>query len=304
MVNEKSNKYENLPIPTYEEATSSRPTSAQSHLGVGEASSDAERQGLLGRIDNETRPWRSGISGYQPPTVESARSSLESDYFLPSSADVSSRGSDEAFRREMAEMEVLDPSTDGAVGSSRIRNQLSKRITSLTNTLSSIHLPFEFRFPSFNFIRSRLPENRMVVWANIARFIALIFVLLLVYTLFVSDIFPVGRSGAGRPYGSEEVRAFVQGFVDENRIRDYLEHLTAYDHVAGTEGDYILAKWVEELFAAAQLEQVELKEYVEPFPVTRHTLFHLQMAFPWNSTERARQVSKVFAAFAIRASIG
>ncbi|KAH0556051.1 hypothetical protein GP486_006008 [Trichoglossum hirsutum] len=260
MVNEKFNKYENLPIPTYEEATSSRPTSAQSHLGVGEASSDAERQGLLGRNGDEMRPWRGGTSGYQPPTVESARSSLESDYFLPSSADVSPRSSDDEFRREVAEMEVLDPSVDGAVGSSRIRNQLSKRITSLTNTLSSIHLPFEFRFPSFDFIRSRLPENRAVIWANIGRFIALIFVLLLVYTLFVSDVFPVGRSGAGQPHG-EAVRAFVQGFVDENRIRGYLERLTAYDHVAGTEGDYILAKWVEELFATANLEQVELKEY-------------------------------------------
>ncbi|KAH0542691.1 hypothetical protein FGG08_002924 [Glutinoglossum americanum] len=261
MVNEKTNKYENLPIPTYEEATSSRPTSAQSHVGVGEASSDAERQGLLGRNENETRLWRNGQNGYQRPTVESARSSLESEDFLPSSAGISPRSSVEGLRQEMVEMEVLDPLMDGAAGSSRIRNQISKRITSLTNTLSSIHLPFQFRFPSFNYIRSRLPENRTVVLVNVGRFLALIFVLLLVYALFVSDIFPVGRTGTGQPYDPESVRAFVQGNVDENRIRDYLERLTAHDHVAGTEGDYILAKWVEEHFATAGLDQVELKEY-------------------------------------------
>ncbi|KAI9771657.1 MAG: hypothetical protein M1840_001872 [Geoglossum simile] len=261
MVNEKPNRYENLPIPTYEEATSSRPTPAQSHLRVGEASSDAERQGLLGRNDAETRGlWGSRLNGYQPPTVESARSSLEGENFLPSSAGTSPRSSDEGLRREMVEMEVLDP-IDGTMGSSTIRNQISKRITSLTNTLSSIHLPFQFRFPSFNWIRSRLPENRIAVWVNVGRFIALIFVLLLVYALFVSDIFPVGRTGTGQTYDPESVRSFVQGQVDENRIRDYLERLTAYDHVAGTEGDYVLAKWVEELFAAAKLEKVELKEY-------------------------------------------
>jgi hypothetical protein len=272
MVNEKPNKYENLPIPTYEEATSSRPTSAQSHVGVGEASSDAERQGLLGRNDAESRrPWRGGLGGYQPPTVESARSSLEGDHFLPSSAGTSPRSSDEALRREMVEMEVLDPPIDGAVGSSTIRNQISKRITSLTNTLSSIHLPFQFRFPSFNWVRSRLPENRVAVWVNVGRFIALLFVLLLVYTLFVSDVFPVGRTGTGQTYDPESVRAFVQGQVDGTRIRDYLERLSAYDHVAGTEGDYVLAKWVEELFAAARLEKVELKEYVLPSPVLPST---------------------------------
>jgi hypothetical protein len=267
MVNEKPNRYENLPIPTYEEATSSRPTSAQSHLGAGEASSDAERQGLLSRSDTETRrPWGNGLNGYQPPTVESARSSLEDDHFLPSSAGTSPRSSDEDLRREMVEMEVVDPSIDGTMGSSTIRNQISKRITSLTNTLSSIHLPFQFRFPSFNWIRSRLPENRIAVWVNVGRFIALIFVLLLIYTLFVSDVFPVGRTGTGQTYDPESVRSFVQGQVDENRIRDYLERLTAYDHIAGTEGDYVLAKWVEELFAAARLEKVELKEYVLPSP--------------------------------------
>ncbi|KAI7313082.1 hypothetical protein KC315_g11785, partial [Hortaea werneckii] len=40
-------QYANIPIPTYDEATSSRPASSQQQRGPQEVSDDAERQGLL-----------------------------------------------------------------------------------------------------------------------------------------------------------------------------------------------------------------------------------------------------------------
>lgn len=40
-------RYDSLAIPSYEEATSSRPSSSHFGLGPEEISDDAERQGLL-----------------------------------------------------------------------------------------------------------------------------------------------------------------------------------------------------------------------------------------------------------------
>lgn len=144
MGGEKPYRYEpseNLPIPTYEEATS-RPTSSHSFLGPSEVSHDAERQGLLDRSVPQQ-------NGYQPPTVESARSSLDS---LASSGGSSRRGSAEGLRREMEQMEVLEPVTDGYPGGTR-GYRISKRITSLTHSLSSINLPFRQWLPSRDYIR-------------------------------------------------------------------------------------------------------------------------------------------------------
>ncbi|KAI9871242.1 MAG: hypothetical protein M1830_003159, partial [Pleopsidium flavum] len=111
MVDEKPNKYEPvdyLPIPTYAEATS-RPSSSQSHLGPEEISNDAERQGLLRQTTcDSATTWNRRRGDYERPTVESARSSLD---FLPSSGEDSPRASDGGLRREMMEMEVLDPET-------------------------------------------------------------------------------------------------------------------------------------------------------------------------------------------------
>ena len=127
-----------LPIPTYEEAIS-RPSSSHSFLGSSEISHDAERQDRSVHQQN----------GYQPPTVESARSSLDS---LDSLGGSSRRGSVEGLQREMEQMEVLDLGTDGYPRGTRVY-RISKRITSLTHSLSSINLPFRQWLPSRDYIR-------------------------------------------------------------------------------------------------------------------------------------------------------
>ena len=86
-------KYASLPIPSYEEAISLRPSSSQNHRGPGEISDDAERQGLLGQN-----------AGYQPPIADSPRSSEDSDLRLPEV-----NGDD---RRQIEELDYLDPSQD------------------------------------------------------------------------------------------------------------------------------------------------------------------------------------------------
>ena len=253
MADEKPNKYtpqDSIPIPTYDEATSSRPPSSRSFLGPSEVSHDAERQGLIGR-----RAPVSQHNGYQPPSVESARSSLD---FLPSSDTDSVRSSDDGLRREMEQMDVLDPEVAG-------NNRFSKHISSLTHGLSSINLPFRHLLPSFDYIRAHLPNIPQVLqpgWIMFGRFFALVFVLALAYLIFLSDVFsPRTRAGIGHMYDPESVRAYVQQNVNETFIRENLEHLTMFDHIAGTEGNFVLARWVEAAFNEAKLEHTGLERF-------------------------------------------
>lgn len=74
-------------------------------------------------------------------------------------------------------------------------------------------------------------------------------------------ILPSTKVPIGQVFDPESVRAYVQSHVDEKRIEKFLERMTAFDHVAGTQGDYASAKYVQALFDAAHLENVELNEY-------------------------------------------
>ena len=250
MKDEKS-RYEpqaSLPIPTYDEATSSRPSSSQSHLGPAEVSHDAERQGLLGQNGPQSRS-----NGYQPPTVESARSSAE---FL--NEDDGERESDEGMRREiLEEMDVMDPATDSRRG--QLGASFSKRI-------SKIRLPsFPFRrwFSSLDHVRARfprIPDALKPGWIMVIRFLALLFVLTMAYLVFFTRLFRY-HNERGQSYSAESVRLFVQQQVNRTRIMENLEHLTKWDHVAGTEGSFALAKWIKGEMTVAGLDKATLERF-------------------------------------------
>lgn len=257
--------YESLPIPTYEEATSSRPPSQQSRLGPGEVSDDAERQGLLGHeLATQESSSRRRNGYYMPPSVESARSSMDSDLESPMGQD----GEDAALRREIEEMDILDPETaeSGSRGrANRVRGRFSKRFYRITTSLSSFHFP-KIPWPSFGFgwLTSRLPsipEHYRPGWGVLARFAGLILIISLVYLLVVSEIVPIGGAGGlGQPFNPEWVRSFAQDNVDSAAIQDNLRYITSYDHVAGTEGSFVLAKWIEQKFRAAHMDVFEDEE--------------------------------------------
>lgn len=257
--------YEALPIPSYEEATSNRPTSSQSRLGPEETSDDAERQTLLNnRDDAHHGPTTTYPSGYHPPTVESARSSLD---FLPSSNGSSARGSTEELRQELNEMDVEEPGESSGSQRPHLGQRLSKRFPSLSRTLSSIHLPLRKYLPKFNFSlrgfsRSQagpLLENHGCTLA--LRMVGLFIIMSVVYLLFASDMFTLGAQNMGQMYDPESVRIFVQSHINETSIEDYLRIVTEYPHIAGTSGNYALAEYVEQQFLAAGLEHVGLERF-------------------------------------------
>ncbi|KAJ6115927.1 hypothetical protein N7523_006344 [Penicillium sp. IBT 18751x] len=242
-------EYQELPIPSYEEATA-QPSSSRSDLGDG---NDVERQGLLGRVDG---------GNYQPPTVESVRGSLDD---LASSVSGSERGSTDDLRRELDQMDV-DDSAHGSSSRSRprLRHHLSKRFSSLTRTLRPLqrYLP---SLPSFNFrldlnnARAQMKDRGCIM---LLRLFALLLVVTLVYVFFIGDIFNLNsRMVMGQSYSASSVENFVQGHINETSIAENLRRVTNFPHVAGTEGSFVLAEWIEQEFHRAGFDEVKREEF-------------------------------------------
>lgn len=267
MVDEKV-RYEELPIPTYEEATASQ--SGSSHLGPEHSSDDLERQGLLQNggssngLPNRSHPSRAG--GYQPPTVESARSSID---YLASSASGSARQSEEDLRREIHQMDVDDSGSSSQARHTLFSHRFSKRFSnpfsSLTETLSSIQLPFRNALPRFQipwrFWRVQINEEGFACMLFL-RLFGLFILVFLIYLVFVSDIFAVGsRLSMGQSYTQASIESFVQNKINETNIANNLQKATQFAHIAGTEGSYVLAEWIEQEFIDAGLEDVEMEEF-------------------------------------------
>lgn len=245
--------YEPVPIPTYEEAVGARPGSSQTHQERG---NDAERQGLLHDEHDPSRP-----RGYHPPTVESARPSEDS---LRSSVAGSARGSLEELQRELDHLDVEDPQTPSRERP-RLGDRFSKPFNSLSRTLSSFRLPLRRYLPtSFRFncnwdcARSHMRNNGCII---MLRLFALALVLSIVYIFFISDLFSIGGNLPPQYFNQAAVENFIQGNVNGSQIAENLKKLTEFPHLAGTEGSYVLAAWIEEEFRKAGLEQAQMEKF-------------------------------------------
>ncbi|KAI6800660.1 glutamate carboxypeptidase 2 [Hortaea werneckii] len=288
-------QYANIPIPTYDEATSSRPASSQQQRGPQEVSDDAERQGLLEEGNGGDGNGNRNRNRYQPPTVESARSSVDT----LDGVQVGDEADEDDGHRTIEEMDYLDP-PDTSRRSPRLyhrarlreaRTKWSQQLSNLSSTLSSIRLPgFRSLYSPVQASdnttsppstptpstpapttpwRTRLtsslsiPEQYRVSAPTLARLFGLFILMTFVYVLFAFDMFPGhGRLRGGAHFDPESVRSFVQQNLDSKNIEGYLAHITSFDHVAGTEGDYYLAKWMEEQWGeTGALDQLAIVPY-------------------------------------------
>lgn len=255
MADEKPNKYEPLPIPTYEEATGS--SSRTSTPYNNETSEPAEREGLLGTDSGDRLPVPTRRAGFRPPATDGTASvsdlgEHEQEAFLNQQDDrrASNASEDEEVRREMEEMEIEEPPTQSSTWGKR-----------LSQSLSSINLPFNLKFPKINIEWKwpRLDANFCII---LTRCFAVLLVMAVVYLLFMSDIFTSAAQRMGaQMFDPESVRLHVQSIVNVGRIEDHLRQITQNDHLAGTEGDYVLAKYVQDAFISAGLEDVHMEEY-------------------------------------------
>jgi hypothetical protein len=254
MADEKPNKYEPLPIPSYEEAIGS--SSRTSTPYNNEAAEPAEREGLLAGDPGGRLPVPTRRSGYRPPPTDGTPSvsdigEQEHDSFLNQQDERrdSHASEDDEVRREMEEMEIVEPPAQSTWG---------KR---LSQSLSSINLPFNWRFPKIN-IQWKWPRMDAHACVILTRIFAVVLVMSIVYLLFMSDIFTSAAQRMGaQMFDPESVRMHVQSIVNVGRIEEHLRMITQNDHLAGTEGDYVLAKYVHDFFHSAGLEEVHMEEF-------------------------------------------
>ncbi|KAK3679364.1 hypothetical protein LTR78_000925 [Recurvomyces mirabilis] len=283
MMEDKYAQYANIPIPSYDEATASRSTSSQDTHDNATNNNTAEREGLL---------------TYHHPTVESARTSLgfdaededeeADDLRLP---EVNGHNND-IERRQIEELDYLDPSyPDSSRRSPRLYHRVrirsgrkwGRQLSSLGATLSNLRFPI----PSFRSLyrpvdtdeegearpdtrtwlsrfvsRVGVPERYRLSGPTAARLAGLFTLLTFIYFLFAFDLFPGSRRGLGNRFDPEAVRRFVLEHTSGENIRQTLEHITSFDHVAGTEGDLYLAKWMEGMWTEQGVfDQVALLPY-------------------------------------------
>ncbi|KAL5118064.1 hypothetical protein ACEQ8H_004051 [Pleosporales sp. CAS-2024a] len=249
------------PIPSYEEATSSR----HAHP----ASDDAERQRLLRPDTHMQADQRRRHAYYQPPSVQSVDDDHDDDGDSDNDHDDSDNNHDHDLRQTMHEMEILDPEAvdDARARRNRSASRFSKRFYTITNSFPSLHLP-RLRWPAhwrpdatwFTQRIPTIPDEYRPGWSVLARLCGLVLIVSLVYLLVVSEMGPMGR-GFGSQFNPEWVRGTALSSIEGWRIEKNVEYITSYDHVGGTEGSYVLGQWIEAKFKDAHMDTFTHDEY-------------------------------------------
>ena len=275
------------PIPTYDEAVAGGSSSrtafdADEHL-PGADGAEFESRALLhdGRQTTAAASRSRRAGGYRPPTVETDD---EDSLWSSESDDDDGDGEAAEVRREMQELEIMDPSD---AERSHLSSIFGKSIGFLPISLNW-RWKWRWRWPLPK-LRIRLPDGpeaaattepgdasrrrRRCAWSLpsmnasaafiiVGRLLAVTLVLGFVYLLFMSDVFSnMSRRLGGQQYDPESVRRHIQSSVSTDKMREHLQHFTRYAHLAGTEGDYALAEDVKILFEQYGLEDVTVDEY-------------------------------------------
>ncbi|KAF2133336.1 Zn-dependent exopeptidase [Dothidotthia symphoricarpi CBS 119687] len=247
---------ENPPIPSYEEATSSAPPTRR---GPNEVSDDAERQGLLAPDTRTQSEGRRRNAYYHPPSVQSVDDG-ESELGSPVR-----ESEEEDLRQTMEEMDILDPEAIEEGRARRGRGR-GRGLGAAKRWYGSLKFPrwrVRIPWPDMTYIRQRMPtipDEYRPGWSIIARLCGLFVIIALVYILVVSEVVPMG-SGFGTPFNPEWVRQTALQSTEAWRIEKNLEYITSYDHLAGTEGSYVLGQWIEGKFKDAGLDTYTHDEY-------------------------------------------
>ncbi|KAH8650117.1 putative N-acetylated-alpha-linked acidic dipeptidase [Xylariales sp. PMI_506] len=270
--------YLSAPIPTYDEAiqaSSSRGDWEPPRSPIDDRpDADREAQSLL------PSSRRTPASGYRPPHVETDD---EDSQWSLASDDEDDEGDTLRVRRDMQELEIEDPlngstSTTGSLWRKRIALSLPRwkwrwplprftvRLPRAADATISAHIETESEGSGASRARwctmPKLNMDSSAVLILVARLLAIFLVLGFLYLLFVSDIFSsMSRRLGGQVFEPESVRQHIQLEVNSRRLRETLQQLTGYAHIAGTEGDYALAMDVHNEFKKNGLDAVSVDEY-------------------------------------------
>ncbi|POS84358.1 hypothetical protein EPUL_003816, partial [Erysiphe pulchra] len=247
------NQYEPIPIPSYEEAIES--STSQIHS----LPYDTDHRELLGH-ESEPRESRFRLHPERRPSnFEDHLDQGEHEAFLGQDRNnwVQRLSEEDDVRREINELELEEPS------SCATQSTFGKRISSLGQRFNiQFKIPFSLNWKIHSPEGFQWPRVRVDLCILFARCLSILIVLVVLYVLFMSDIFSGGiQRMAGQVFDPESVRIHVQSLVDENQIRDNLKLLTKADHMAGTKGGYVLAQYISEFFKKNLLDDVRFEEF-------------------------------------------
>ncbi|KAF2859856.1 Zn-dependent exopeptidase [Piedraia hortae CBS 480.64] len=166
--------------------------------------------------------------------------------------------------RHIEELDYLEAPEPSSRLYHRARLRGGKWAQQLGAKLSSLSLPSPWLDQVRRFFRRLyIPQEYRMSGPTAARLAGLFLLATLTYVLFVLEVFPGAGDVDGDTYFPiETVRAAVQGRASGENVHYFLMHLTKFDHVAGTEGDFYLAKWVKDSWKElGKLDSLETKSY-------------------------------------------
>lgn len=227
--------------------------------------------------------------------MEDARNSLDSSFL---SDYESARESEESLRREMVQMEIMEA---GGEEEGRRESRWGKRWGAWTAGISlpAISLRGWMRGWQFQRLRGndadtdgdgegggdgggerrnwrerfrgcRFPDISMD-WAKhenafvpIARAAIIVLAAAMVYALFATGLLNYPNRLVNEFIIPERLKIFAAESVDYQQIDHWMQYLGSFDHMAGTQGDLVLAKYVEQKFIGFGLdtERTEFDVYL------------------------------------------
>jgi N-acetylated-alpha-linked acidic dipeptidase len=216
-------------------------------------------------------------SGYEPPSVRLARNSEDSLYDSNLGDDELTSLETDSNDSDRDDIDDLDYQRDGleledmgnGSGSRRRRRRgidsgWKDRFSDLRRRVSRWKMWQRPAWLSAALPRWQCPDVPET-WKDgtsvIARLVGLFILVGLGYALFALAIFPASQNELATMFDLESVRQYAQGAVDVDRIRENLQHVTNFDHVAGTTGSFYLAEWMKDRFVKAGMDEVTIDEY-------------------------------------------
>lgn len=207
-------------------------------------------------------------AGEQGRLLQSTQNNSDTDIdsLLESDGD---EGDMNAVRREMEEMEIVEPRNSSGFFSTRA-SMASMRIATSLNTkiIKPVQRMLDPIASFINMVSSRF-DSVIARFGNpliLKRLLYLFFVFFLIFIAFHFGLLPGSASdafggGGSDYYDLETLVDFLKDSANAELMKERLEYLSSMPHLAGTAGDLTLAKYFEQELYSFGMKQVGLSEH-------------------------------------------
>ncbi|ODV76108.1 Zn-dependent exopeptidase [Cyberlindnera jadinii NRRL Y-1542] len=218
-----------------------------------------------------------------PPVYEDIEA--QCDDGTPSS---SQRNSQDSLVREFEIMEMEDPGPAMLSLSQRWRSSFRSKVRAVrTNVLDPLAEGYSHCQRIWEMQLARL-GNPLIV----KRFVYVIAVAIVVFFVATSGFMPEDNSKQGGSFSDRSLLLdFAKSIVDLGAMEEHLEYLSSLEHISGTAGDLVLAKYIEKYFDQKELvfDGLEEMKTLSVFPESITLKFDQE---EWDLTHQFNFLSK------------